>query len=231
MDVRQLIESKAQEFDSILYGIERNDFQYRLNSELYNYNEDKDKLIFLYKLHPLRIMELERHKLVCTSPGTCRDELEYNEQIFFIEQEIKKLNPTFNFIILAPNIDTDLLKKNLANLAKYPSAGELLHSALDKLNEAKYERNVLDDLRLCLETLLKSKLNNDKSLENQKEHIGQYLKERGVSDEVRNMFVKLSDYYAKYQNEYVKHNDAVKQNEIELMVNLTSSMIYFITGL
>lgn len=36
------------------------------------------------------------------------------------------------------------------------------------------------------------------------------------------MFNRLLDYYAKYQNNYVKHNDAVKYSEIDFVINLTT---------
>jgi len=39
------------------------------------------------------------------------------------------------------------------------------------------------------------------------------------------MFVKLIDYYTKYQNNYVKHDAAVIEEEIEFIFELTSSFM------
>ncbi len=39
------------------------------------------------------------------------------------------------------------------------------------------------------------------------------------------MFEKLIDYYSKYQNTYVKHDDAVPNEEVELLLELTSSFM------
>ena len=39
------------------------------------------------------------------------------------------------------------------------------------------------------------------------------------------MFQKLVDYYSKYQNSYVKHDDKVIEEEIEFMFELTSSFM------
>jgi len=39
------------------------------------------------------------------------------------------------------------------------------------------------------------------------------------------MFVKLLDYYAKYNNSYVKHDDAVIEEEIEFILEITSSFM------
>ena len=39
------------------------------------------------------------------------------------------------------------------------------------------------------------------------------------------MFVKLVDYYTKYQNSYVKHNDAVIEEEVDFILEITSSFM------
>ena len=83
----------------------------------------------------------------------------------------------------------------------------------------------MDDIRLSLELLLKSILGNDKSLENQLAEIGKFIQDHNGSKELTNMFVKLIDYFAKYQNTYVKHNDAVIESEIEFIYEMTSSFM------
>ena len=42
------------------------------------------------------------------------------------------------------------------------------------------------------------------------------------------MFLKLIDYFSKYQNTYVKHNDNVNDNEVEIMIEMASSFMKFI---
>jgi hypothetical protein len=86
-------------------------------------------------------------------------------------------------------------------------------------------RNLLDDLRLALEKLLQSLFSNSKTLENQLAYLGPFLKSKGGSPELTNMFLKLIDYYAKYQNTYVKHDDAVIEEEIELVLEITASFM------
>jgi len=39
------------------------------------------------------------------------------------------------------------------------------------------------------------------------------------------MLVKLIDYYAKYQNSYVKHDDSVIEEEIEFLLEISSSFM------
>lgn len=107
----------------------------------------------------------------------------------------------------------------------YPDALSIYEQALEKYNHGAFSRNLLDDLRLALEKLLRSILSNDKSLENQVPFVGAYIKSKNGSPELSNMFVKLIDYYSKYQNSYVKHDDAVIEEEIEFILEITSSFL------
>ena len=83
-------------------------------------------------------------------------------------------------------------------------------------------------MRLSLELLLKEILNNDKSMENQFGEIGKILKERGISEEIRNLFVKILDYYSKYQNNNVKHDSQINEMEVKYIIEQTSIFINFI---
>jgi hypothetical protein len=110
-------------------------------------------------------------------------------------------------------------------LDEFPDALQLFNAALQKQENGVFFRNLLDDLRLALEKLLQRLFPNSKSLENQIAMLGQFLKAKGGSPELTNMFLKLLDYYAKYQNTYVKHNDAVIEEEIEFIFEITASFM------
>lgn len=131
------------------------------------------------------------------------------------------------------NIKNEDFEKKIAittqDLKKYSKCLAPWNSALEKYHSGVYERNLLDDMRLALEILLKEILRNDKSLENQISFVGTALKERNISPEINTLFVKLIDFYSKYQNNYVKHNDAVKSNEIDLIMNQTIIIMDFLT--
>lgn len=110
-------------------------------------------------------------------------------------------------------------------LETFPDALQLFNAALQKQENGVFLRNLLDDLRLALEKLLQAIFNNGKSLENQLPLLGSFLKNRGGSPELTNMFQKLLDYYSKYQNSYVKHNDAVIVDKIEFIFEITASFM------
>jgi hypothetical protein len=230
MELQRMIEQEAERFTSYANWENPSDFNDKLTLKLYEYDGGQDKLIFLYKVHNLRREYLVGHRKKCTSLN-CREDAEVSKELYFLEKEIKSLNPSFEFSIIRPNINVDLVRKNLVDLADYPIAGRMYQSALDKLNEGNFTRNLIDDLRLSIELLLKAILKNENSLENQTSNLGLYLKDKDVSSELRNMFTKLLDYYSKYQNEYVKHDNAIKEQEVDLVINLSSSFIRFLLQL
>lgn len=107
-------------------------------------------------------------------------------------------------------------------LADFKETKKLYEEALQKHSSGLFTRNALDDLRLCLESLLRGLLSNNKPLEKQVPEVGRYVKARGGSSELANMFEKLVDYYSKYQNTYVKHDDAVPATEAEFVIEISA---------
>ena len=124
--------------------------------------------------------------------------------------------------------ETELVQKTKHWLENYPSAFQKYEDALSKYENGIFERNALDDMRLSFEFLVKDLLGNGKSLENQISDIGTKLKESGASEELRNMVVKVIDYYTKFQNNHVKHNDSVNEKEMEYIIELTSVLMKFL---
>ncbi len=122
-------------------------------------------------------------------------------------------------------IHTTLVTETRHWLANYPEVKKLFDEALQKHDHGVFKKNTLDDLRLALEILVRQLFGNQKSLENQISLIGLYVKERGGSQQLANMFERLVDYYTKYQNTYIKHDDAVITAEIEFVIELTSSFV------
>lgn len=106
-------------------------------------------------------------------------------------------------------------------IERYPDALALFDSAAEKYEEGSADRNALDDMRLCFEKVLQALFSNDKSLENQMEAIGGLLKGAGVSNEFRNLLNRVLDYYTKYQNNHVKHDDSINPYEVSFVVEFT----------
>lgn len=124
-----------------------------------------------------------------------------------------------------PEIERIAFEPTLAWLNAYPEAKIPLLRVLRDRVDASKERHVLDDLRLSLELLLKYILKNHKSLEKQNDPLGSYLKQQGCSTEINNMFRELLNYFGKYQNEHVKHNEDINSSEVDFLVILCISFM------
>lgn len=120
----------------------------------------------------------------------------------------------------APKVIISTVESDKHFLAKFPKAKKQYIDGITKYSQNIYERNALDDLRLSLELFLQQLLNNTKSLENQLSEVDTFAKSKGISVEAVNMLNKLLNYYANYQNTYVKHDDNVTIGEMEFIINL-----------
>jgi hypothetical protein len=127
--------------------------------------------------------------------------------------------------LLNNNETIELIRRRDHWLGRFPEVLVLYEEAAEKHSNGVYLRNALDDLRLAVEMLLRSIFQNDKALENQVPLLGEFVKRRAGSPELRNMFLRLLDYYTKYHNTYVKHDDAVNRGEVEFIFELTSSVM------
>ena len=90
----------------------------------------------------------------------------------------------------------------------------------------------MDDLRFSLEVLVKAILKNSKSLENQKAELGNFLKENGISVEIRNLYTdKILDFYIKYQNNNVKHSENFNEIEVDFIFEQTAVLMILLIKL
>ena len=152
---------------------------------------------------------------------------EFKKNVSVRELKVKMFNRYGN--MSAEKIsETELVQKTRHFLSDYPAALVQYENALAKYENGIYERNTLDDIRLSFELLVKDLLNNNKSLENQLVGICEILDKAGTSIELKNMVTKIIDYYTKFQNHHVKHDDSVNANEIEYVIELSSVVMKFL---
>jgi len=91
-------------------------------------------------------------------------------------------------------------------LSAYPDAEKEYDSSIDKYRKGIYDRNVIDDMRLSLEYLVRDITGSKKTLENQKENIGRLIGKSGISSDIAAMYMTLFSQYTTYQNDNVKHH-------------------------
>lgn len=121
--------------------------------------------------------------------------------------------------------EVELITETKTWLSSYPDAKKQYDSAIDKYRKGIYNRNVIDDMRLSLESLVKDITGSKKTLEHQKENIGKLLGASLISSDIASMYVTLLSQYTNYQNNNVKHHDSVSPDEVKFIVELTSVMM------
>ena len=142
-----------------------------------------------------------------------------------LRHDLHTKHGAFKTETLSKELDLPLVAETRHWLENYPAALGLFDQAKAKYDLGGMGRNVLDDLRLALEKLLHAVLGNDKSLEHQMPLLGKLLKEKGASKELANMLEKLLRYYCDFQNDHVKHDDDVKEEEIEIVFEMSAAFM------
>lgn len=125
-------------------------------------------------------------------------------------------------------LDISIIAETKQLLDDHPEVQKHYKSALIKYQTQIFGRNLVDDMRLAFELLLKEMLSNDRPLEKQQDDLYKYLQANGISDSLISMYNKLREYYCNYQNINAKHNDLTKKEEFEFIIELTSIMMKLI---
>ena len=142
----------------------------------------------------------------------------------FLRDEIDLLEKdASNGVIKARNSVSSLLETYSIDIKKQWQRTYTFYDHLDY-------RNALDNMRLTIELLIKRITGSTASLENQTNILGGFLKEKDISKEVRNLFFKMLDMYAKIQNHEVKHNlpQNLNSKEIKFLMNQSTVIIKFL---
>lgn len=152
-------------------------------------------------------------------------------------QEVKNLQLKLmrDYSQYAPKAISEQLLNNVKQvlhwLDAYPDAKVLYEDALRKKNNQIELRNLLDDLRLSFELLVKQVLKKGKSLENLKSDLANYLNVKANS-EINHLYIAIVfDFFTKYQNENIKHKNTFKEIEVDFIFNQTTILMLFLIQL
>ncbi len=150
-----------------------------------------------------------------------------------------KISKTKKGVIVYPAgvklLDDRLVNDNLTGLQDYPESLKAFEQALSIYlsgDKPKY-RNLIDNLRVAIEQLLRKVLNNQKSLENQSKELDSWLEKHGVHKQIRNLYGQfLFGPYTALQNDVAKHGDEeLLPDEIEYLIYLTGTFMRLVIQL
>jgi hypothetical protein len=172
--------------------------------------------------------------------------IDFSSQLSKRIRIVAELSPSVSFnivnkggkVILYPHgdefLDKEIVDYVISELQNYPKAAKYFEQALKiyQSGDTSQYRTLLDHLRFALEQLLKKVLRNEKSLENQKEVLLPWLRQKKLHTHVVSMYeTLLFGRYAPYHNDAVKHNEKFSLDEVEFMIYLTGSFMRLIIQL
>ncbi len=141
---------------------------------------------------------------------------------------LKKENNYELYPIHVEFLDIPLVIDNLIWLDRYDNTKKHFSNAVKMQRTKQNYRNIVDELRFSLESFFQQLFSNKKTLENQKNNVGDFLKNNNISTTISNMYIKLFDLYTIYNNDNAKHGDNITENEVDYLIYLTGSFIRLI---
>lgn len=126
----------------------------------------------------------------------------------------------------------EMVDTGSAWLKLYPDVAKEFQTALNVAvsKDVSLYRQALDSLRFGLEKLLKIILNNNASLEKQREPLLRWLKDKGVHVHIRNNYVTLLNQFTDYQNVDVKHDHDPDPNELKVWSDTELEYMIYLTA-
>lgn len=110
-------------------------------------------------------------------------------------------------------------------LTGHDKSKKLYDDAVKNISTNGSNRETLDSIRLALEKYLQEVLGNNKPLEHQENPLKDYLKARNVTHEVQvNLTTSLHNFY-KYQDNNVKHDDNIKDEEVGYFIGIANGIV------
>ncbi len=127
------------------------------------------------------------------------------------------------------NAQVETTPKIEKRFSKYPDVVEVWDRSNVCLSNRQYHESV-NNSRLALEKLLKQLFTNNKSLENQKSSISEFLKSKNIPNEFINLVIQHLRTYEILQNEHFKHDftKEFRESEVKYILNTTYLLMDYI---
>jgi hypothetical protein len=176
-------------------------------------------------------LEEEKYPFIAEVANDIQTAINYSPGI---EIRIINIQERYEIVLAGVRIlDKKLVDPTLEWISQYDKPYKLLAEALrlySTKDKTKY-RNVLDNLRLCIELIVKSVLHNNSPIEKQRIKLLAWLKNKGMHQQIINMYCDLLDKYSLYQNDAVKHDVKYKESEMEFIIYLSINFLFLLANL
>lgn len=110
-------------------------------------------------------------------------------------------------------------------LSKHEKSRKLYEEVLNCTIAGNSSRSKLDNVRLALELYLQDVLSNKNTLEKQIKPLKDFLMSKTATIEVRTSITSSLTTFYKYQDDHVKHDDNIKEEDVDYFVRMANNII------
>lgn len=118
----------------------------------------------------------------------------------------------------------ETLTKAKETFSGHDKSVRLFEDSIKNISANGSNRATLDNVRLALERYLQEVLGNNNTLEHQEKPLKDFLKEKRATEDVRNGITTSLHNFYRYQNDHVKHDYDVKDEDVDYYINVANTI-------
>lgn len=116
------------------------------------------------------------------------------------------------------------LNKTKETISGHDKSVRLFEDSIKNISANGSNRATLDNIRLALERYLQEVLGNSNTLEHQEKSLKEFLKEKKATEDVRTGITTSLHNFHRYQNDHVKHDYDVKDEDVDYYINVANTI-------
>lgn len=118
----------------------------------------------------------------------------------------------------------EVLTKAKEIVSGHDKSMRLFEDSIKNISANGSNRATLDNIRLALERYLQEVLGNSNTLEHQEKPLKEFLKEKNATEDVRTGITSSLHNFYRYQNDHVKHDYDVKDEDADYYINVANTI-------
>lgn len=164
------------------------------------------------------------HRVNISNDG--RDLTAYPTKLYTAKEAAAEIKSVLDSYYKSSNKTKSLkaLTKVKETISGHDKSVRLFEDSIKNISANGSNRATLDNVRLALERYLQEVLGNSNTLEHQEKHLKEFLKEKNATEDVRTGITTSLHNFYRYQNDHVKHDYDVKDEDVDYYINVANTI-------
>lgn len=164
------------------------------------------------------------HRVNISNDG--RDMTAYPSKLYTAKEASAEIESTLDSYYKSSNNPKSLkaLTKVKELISGHDKSIRLFEDSIKNISDNGSNRATLDNVRLALERYLQEVLGNSNTLEHQEKSLKEFLKEKNATEDVRTGITTSLHNFYRYQNDHVKHDYDVKDEDVDYYINVANTI-------